>query len=437
MNFTAILPRVILGLGLTVSPAALHAQSRKPSPYVEYRVNRHDTLYDLARRYFADPGAYGVVQRLNRVADPRRMPIGLVLKIPRTLLRQEPITAAIQSLKGNVRVGMSGGAVGMMVHEGDLVETGERSFVSLRLPDDTIVSLPSKTRIRVQRLRRTLLSESVERQFAVQYGRASGTVTPMTDPASSFEFITPRAITSVRGTHFRVGYDPGEAGSRVEVVEGKVGFQAGNGKEQLVQAGFGSDDRLPAPMPLLPPPELAKPDEVQNDERLSFPLRPMAGATGYHLQIARDAGFIDIIDEAFSESPLGEFPALANGTYFVRLTGIDASGLEGKPSTYSFQRRLNRLRTSLEQSRVGRYRQFLFRWQAPDVKAAQYRFQLSRAQNGSDPVVDQTGLADTAFIITDLPDGTYYWRVMSIEASGGRVYTKWSATNELRVGKTK
>ncbi len=433
----SLIPGAVVALVLTACPAALYAQAQQVPPFVEYRVNRDDTLYVLAQRYFADPRAYGVVQRLNRVANPRRMPIGLVLKIPRSLLRQEPIPAVVQSFKGDVRVGTRGAAVGMVVHEGDLVETGERSFVSLRLPDNTAVSLPSKTRIRVQRLRRTLLSESVERQFAVQYGRVTGEVTPMTDPASSFQFTTPRAITSVRGTRFRVGYEPGDANSGVEVVEGKVAFREGDDKEQLVQAGFGSNDRLPTPVPLLAPPDLVDPDKVQDEEGLAFRLRAMAGAAGYHLQIARDAGFIDMVDEAYASGPVGEFSTLPNGTYFVRLTGIDANVLEGKPSVYSFERRLNRLRTSLEQSRVGRYRQFLFRWQTPDVKAAQYRFQLSRAQDGSNPVVDQTGLADNSFIITDLPGGTYYWRVMSIEASGGRIYTKWSAINELRVGEAK
>jgi len=220
-------------------------------------------------------------------------------------------------------------------------------------------------------------------------------------------------------------------------VEGKVAFREGSESEQLVPAGFGSSDRLAAPVALLPPPDLADPAKVQDDEQLSFALRPMANAVGYHFQIARDAGFIDVIDETYADTPTGAFPSLPNGSYFVRLSGIDGNSLEGEPAVYSFERRLNRLRTSLEQSRAGRYRQFLFRWQAPDVKAAQYRFQLSRAKDGSDPVVDQTGLADSFFIVTDLPGGTYYWRVMSVEAADGKVYTKWSATSELRVGEAK
>lgn len=420
-----------LALPLVALPAPLCAKT--PAPPVEYRVNKGDTLHDLAERYFANPASYLVVQRLNNVINPRRMPVGLVLKIPRSLLRRKPIQATIQNYHGTVLVGTRNAAVGMKVGEGTLIETGRRSFVALRLPDGSTVSLPSGSRIHLERLRLTQLTESVERRFVVQRGQATGTVTPMADPESSFQLGTPRAITSVRGTQFRIGYEPESGNSRVEVVEGKVAYRGGKRAEQLVAAGFGLSDRLQTPVPLLAPPALAEPGKVQDEEDLIFALEPVAGAIRYHLQIARDAGFLDMIDESYSDRPESRFPAVANGTYFVRSMAIDANGLEGQPTTYSFERRLNRLHTSLEQGRVGKYRQFLFRWQTPDQTDAQFRFQLSRNADGSNTVVDQAGLKGSSFIITDLPSGTYYWRVMSMNASGSQVYTKWSQTNELRV----
>jgi hypothetical protein len=259
----------------------------------------------------------------------------------------------------------------------------------------------------------------------------------MTDPHSTFEFLTPRAITSVRGTRFRTSYDPASGATKVEVSEGKVAFREAREGEQSVAAGFGTSDALAAPVPLLAPPDLASPDRSQTGEKLAFVARPVAGAARYRFQIARDAGFLDVLDEAYAPTPQAEFPDLPRGTYFVRLAAIDDHDLEGLASTYSFERRRSRLRTSLEESRAGRYRQFLFRWQAPDAPNASFRFQLSRGADGSAPLVDQTGLTGDAFVITDLAAGTYYWRVMSIEAADGQVYTKWSSTNELRVGTVK
>jgi hypothetical protein len=426
--------RASLSALLLAASGSLRAEAPE---HVSYSVNRNDTLYDLARRYFADPASYPAVQKLNRIGNPRRIPVGRVLKIPRSMLRREPIEAVVQSYRGAVLVGAHGASVGLKVREGDLIETGARSFVSLRLPDNTAISLPPGTRVRVERLRRTLLAQSVERRFVVQKGQASGIVTPMTDPHSTFEFLTPRAITSVRGTRFRTSYDPASGATKVEVSEGKVAFREAREGEQSVAAGFGTSDALAAPVPLLAPPDLASPDRSQTGEKLAFVARPVAGAARYRFQIARDAGFLDVLDEAYAPTPQAEFPDLPRGTYFVRLAAIADHDLEGLASTYSFERRRSRLRTSLEESRAGRYRQFLFRWQAPDAPNASFRFQLSRGADGSAPLVDQTGLTGDAFVITDLAAGTYYWRVMSIEAADGQVYTKWSSTNELRVGTVK
>ncbi len=426
--------RASLSALLLAASAGLRAEAPE---HISYSVNRNDTLYDLARRYFADPASYPAVQKLNRIGNPRRIPVGRVLKIPRSMLRREPIEAVVQSYRGSVLVGVRGASVGLRVREGDLIETGARSFVSLRLPDNTAVSLPPGSRVRVERLRRTLLAQSVERRFVVQKGQASGIVTPMKDPHSTFEFLTPRAITSVRGTRFRTSYDPASGATKVEVSEGKVAFREAREREQAVAAGFGTSDALAAPVPLLAPPDLVSPDRSQTEERLDFAARPVAGAVRYRFQIARDAGFLDVLDEAYAPTPQAEFPGLPRGIYFVRLAAIDDHDLEGLASTYSFERRLNRLRTSLEESRAGRYRQFLFRWQAPDAPNASFRFQLSRSADGSAPLVDQTGLTGEAFVITDLAAGNYYWRVMSIETADGNVYTKWSPTSELRVGTAK
>lgn len=412
--------------------------ARSPAEHVEYKVLKGDTLYDLAIRYLANPGGYAVVQKLNRIVNPRRIPTGRTLKIPRALLRQEPIEATVLSYSGKVLVGARTAMVGMKVKEGDLLETADRSFVTLRLPDASTVSLPSRALVMVELLRRTLLADSVERRFTIARGQATGSVTPMTDPHSTFQFQTPRAMTSVRGTRFRVNYDPQDSSSRVEVVEGKVAFRESGQVEQLVAAGFGTKDSLPDPVPLLPPPALTAADKVQDEEALRFALQPVAGAAAYHIQIARDAGFLEAIDETRSDGPEAQFSGIGNGTYFVRSSAIDANGLEGLPSTYSFERRLNRLRTSIEEGRAGKCRQYLFRWDAPDLgpdlAGTQFRFQLSRNPDGSGAVADQTGLKGSSFIITDLPGGTYYWRVMSMTTGPERIYTKWSSTNELRVG---
>ena len=72
---------------LTAAPAA--AQSA-PDTLFRYRVQPGDTLSAMARDYFVN-GDYRTVQTLNRVADPRRLPINSILLVPTRLLRIGPI----------------------------------------------------------------------------------------------------------------------------------------------------------------------------------------------------------------------------------------------------------------------------------------------------------------------------------------------------------
>ena len=40
----------------------------------------------------------------------------------------------------------------------------------------------------------------------------------------------------------------------------------------------------------------------------------------------------------------------------------------------------------------------------------------------------------TSFVVTDLPAGMYYWRVMTLDVAGGRIHEKWTPFQELRIG---
>lgn len=423
---------LMLALAACAAPTAAQTQAQAADVIVRYPVARGENLYTLADRYLTQPSDYRVVQQLNRIADPRRVPIGLELRIPRRLLKREAIRAVVQSYRGQVRIGARSAATGMLVREGDLIETGERSFVTLMLPDDSVIALPSHSAVRVRRLRRTVLGHHLERLFAVEHGRANAIVSPMTDPLSDFQFVAPTATTSVRGTQFRMSYDAAAKRTTGEVLEGKVAFLSPQTGEQLLPAGFGMANDLVAPILLLAPPDLVRADQAQSNEELFFVAKAVAGAARYHVQVGRDADFLEILDEVTTATPEARLASLPDGSYFVRLTAIDANQLEGKPATYAFERRLNRISTSLEESRAGRYRQYLFRWRTPDAPGARYRFQLWDA-DGKVPRVDEIGLTGTSFIITDLPKGRYRWRVMTSEMVDARLFDKWSDYRELRV----
>jgi hypothetical protein len=249
-----------------------------PGDMVRYLVRPGDNLFRLASDYLIRPETYRTVQQLNRVADPLRLPVGKTLLIPRVLLKQEAVRGTVLSWRGAVRIDGRPAATGMPVTEGMLLETGQKSFVTVTLPDDTSIALPSQSAVRVRRLRKVVLDRHVERLFAIERGRASASVTPMTDPASTFQFATPGAVTSVRGTRFRMGYDADAHRATSEVLEGKVGFDPQGRAAQVLPAGFGSASDLDEPVALLPPPRLVEAGAPQTAEALRFAWQPLPGA---------------------------------------------------------------------------------------------------------------------------------------------------------------
>src|SRR5690625_7917170 len=52
-----------------------------------YRVQANDTLIDLAQRYTLEEDNGQILQSLNDVADPKRLPIGKTLVIPFSLIQ--------------------------------------------------------------------------------------------------------------------------------------------------------------------------------------------------------------------------------------------------------------------------------------------------------------------------------------------------------------
>lgn len=404
------------------------------APMVRYVVQPGDTLFRLASAWLIRPETYRQVQRLNQIADPLRLPIGKTLLIPRELLRNEPVRGKVEDARGDVRIDGRPASIGMAVGEGMLLETGPRSFVTLVLPDATSVALPSQSAVRVRRLRRVVLDSHVERLFAIERGRASAQVTPMRDPLSTFQFATPRAVTSVRGTRFRMGYDADSRRATSEVLEGKVGFDSEGKAAETLAAGYGSASDLAGPVALLPVPEWIDVGAAQAAERLHFALRPLPGARAYRVQLAADEGFVHLLDEVVSPHPEAELGPQPDGHYFVRATAIDANGLEGQPAVAAFDRRLvHDLALWVDSGWNGPVRQYVFHWDAPGLDGAQFRFQLVRASKERRPVVDREGLATRLLVGLALDPGRYRWRVESSRMAGTTLERRWSAWQDLRI----
>ncbi|MBL0115683.1 MAG: FecR domain-containing protein [Sphingomonadales bacterium] len=326
-------------------------------------------------------------------------------------------------------------ARGETLGEGAEVETGRNAFVTLRLADGSALAVPSLSVLGLTWLREVNLTGALEREVNVRVGRMRARVTPMTNPDSSFRVVTPVAVSAVRGTEFRVAYRAGQSFSAVEVDNGKVEF-IGAGTRVLISAGFGAvnlNGQQSGALRLLAPPKLDEPDKVQSEEQLHFSLIALAGAESYHVQIARDAGFVENVAEETSQGTEFTMQSLPADSYFVKVSAYDEQALEGMADTYTFERRRNIISGKIEAG--SDKRQLRFRWDNTSDGLASYRFQLVRKSEPSLTVVDETGLNEKFLSVSNVSPGDYAWRVGSQLIANGKVIMTWTEPQTFHVTK--
>jgi hypothetical protein len=441
-------------LGVSPADAQTALDARATAAYV---TAAGDTLYEVAQRYLTDAGGWRVLARLNHLSAPRRLPAGMTLRLPLALLRRDATSASIVALSGLVTARWHGSThgegtapsvpllPGRTLGENDSISTGPDGFATLELDDGSYVTLVPNSRILLSSLRKMALTGIEDHVIELEKGEVSNEVTHAKQPGDRFEVRTPSIVAGVRGTRFRVNET--SSMTAVEVLAGTVavgksananasahpnanpnaGAMRSGAPSQFVGAGQGSatpnGGAVGAPQPLLPAPTLVDPSKVQDGKKVTFSVAPAAGASGYRIQIARDADLLDLIRDARVAVPRASFADVPDGTYFVRISSIDDNGLEGLPRIYAFERRANELSASASADDRAGLHEYRFAWRAsradPDTR---FRLVLSRYPDLRDPLVDAVDLAASTFVVSDLPPGDYYWRVVSEQYDHGRFY---------------
>ena len=436
---------------LASSALSAHAQAR-PDPLAEapmaYVVRRGDTLIELARTYLNRPSDYRQLQRQNRVANPRRLTPGRTLNIPTELLRTRPDPAQLESYHGQVVIQRGGQPqtlrVGMAVAEGDVVITGNNAFARVAMSDGSHAVVPSNSRILIERLRRFDINDQPDHRLTIQRGRLENNVQPRQSPGT-YRVTTPAAVSAVRGTSFRVAFDEVTGASATGVLEGRVATVA-KGADELVlnDAGNGVVVSLGGGVAtasaLLPSPTLVDPAKLQTDPKLNFEISLPQGTRSVRGRIGNDAGLTQPVLEGESQSAILSFDELAEGRWFIRLTAVSADGLEGRPHTYDFIRARNGVEgLAIAEGQDQGFRTYRFGWRGVGEGEARFRFQLWRqnAQGEQDgPImVDHPGIEETNFTLTDLPPGTYSWRVEGVRHRFGHRLAVWSDAETLTISR--
>lgn len=404
-------------------------------PVYPHVIAPGDTLIALGRRYLDNPAAWPELARLNRVHDPRRMPVGRTLQIPLRLMRGEPAPATVTAVTGQVLVAGQAAALGQAVAEGQQLQTGPDGQVSVRLVDGTVLRLRSAAQVRIDESRQVPATDAARSGVQLERGRVEVDARPPRAGQPGFRIGTPQGVLGVRGTEFRVDSDPTR--TLAEVLTGAVGVagvgaaqggRSGRGAEQRLAAGYGAvidaQGRVTPPVPLLPAPDLGALPAVHERPLVRLQLTTQPGALGYRVQVARDEQFDEVLADVLSPTPEVRIAGLADGRYPMRVRAVGAQGLEGRDSRAVLQLKA-RPEPPLPRSPPSRAvitgARVDFAWTASS-EAHRYRLQLARtgtdAQLFPPPLHDVRDLQAQAHSLDGVLPGTYVWRLASVRADG-------------------
>ena len=391
-----------------------------PPDEFHYYAQPRDTLIGVSRRLLRDPRRWPEVQRHNHIIDPRRIPPGSILAIPYEWLRLSVESATVTDLAGAVdRDGRSLNP-GDRLGPGSVIHTGEDGSVTLDLADGSVVTLHKSSTLELDEMARVAGTDSARSiRLHLRSGRVEARVKPHRD-VGRFEIQTPVAVSAVRGTEFRNGFDEADRRSTAETLEGAVGVAGATGSV-AIPAGFGTrveQDRAPLPpVALLSPPNLAGVDERQSAPAVQLQWAAVAGARAYRVQVAAEPGFKSLSeDRAIPDTAVAL--SVADGEHWLRVRSIDTLGLEGVDAVRHFTRHRLPPAPALSAPSAGTrvFGTVHLAWQASEP-TPWYAVQVSNDPSFESMVIDRR-LETAALDLDVLPPGGYFWRVASVSASG-------------------
>jgi hypothetical protein len=344
----------IFAAGMAVASSISWAQMTEP--YASYTVTAADTVQTLSRTLLNDPTQWANLARLNRMANANALQAGQVLQIPKSLLNfnsQPRITVqgVVKSTIGDVKIGGQTILAGAVVSEGSRIETSANGSAVVELADGSRMQLMPKTLAEVTSQHGYALRDPSSSASTTWFSGAIRLVSGVLDTlankqanrATPLNIITATSVVGVRGTQFRVAYeDPASGAARTEVLEGKV--QADNptqGATASLNTGFGAavkrDEReikVVALLPAMPsgqlPQEILRIVGSRNEpEQAMWTVGLVKGASGYRAQFASDAKFNELEGDVKSNSNTMDVTGIRNGSYYARVRGFDAAGIEG------------------------------------------------------------------------------------------------------------
>ena len=313
-----------------------------------YRVQAGDTCAGIALRVYGDEKRIDLIHDSN--ADlgppPHALAPGRVLVLPKlkTPERGGP-DARVSRIRNRVEVQVPEPRPAKLedpLVRGNRVGTEVASGADVTFRDETQVRLGERTLVVILGDRRSNAAVVSSAETMLVSGELRARLGALSGRGAPTRVETKGAAVAMTNGEAKVSVDPAEA-TRLAVYDGRSQISAQQKTVALVP-GFGSKAELgkpptpPRPLPPAPrwvvrPPEiLVTPRETAN---LAATVARGEGkgpeVATWHVQMASDAAFEDLLvdERAPLDAPRVEARELRPGTYFTRVSAIDADLFEG------------------------------------------------------------------------------------------------------------
>ena len=394
-----------------------------------YVTRPGDTLAAIATKFTEAQSNWTTIGRLNGISQDTRLAVGTLIHVPADLLTDQPAEARVVALSGSAtvtnvdktQVRLLSGA---RVTEGMQLETSANGFITLEFADHSRISLPSNSLIRITTLRATRYTRSPRTAITIVHGSVESTVSPLKENKGSFRIVSPSAVAGVRGTHFRVAVLANGSTANA-LFDGVIELERPAFPQRtILQRGYGNvvgANGIGAATTLLSAPNLRIPPESRDSNEVRFQLTPEPGAAAYHLQVASDIEAQRPFIEARSTSPLLTLTNIEDGNYSLRLSAIDANGIEGysRVVPVSLQHKIMSTNSGDVPSApaIGSSdpQQLTLQWHS--APAGEFRIQIARDRAFSWLLFNTTTTVPTLSLPRP-PFGTYYARVQRKNRDG-------------------
>ncbi len=387
-----------------------------------YTVRPGDNLINLGKKHLVSPDTWREVQRINQIKNPYRIPVGAVLRVPLTLVKQSAATAEVIFVSGKVLIQQSSGQeapaiAGQKLAAGTQLSSHDKSKLVIRFADGTTATMGSNSILVLDSLSLYSGGVMVDTKLRLQQGQVETHANPQHADGNRTQIITPTAIAAVRGTEFRVMTN--QNATTQETLDGQVAFSA---SEQTVNVdkGYGSLAELGKP-PLIPVALLAAVNT--NGMQTSFEVLPvqfslptLSGSVIWEGEVSSDVAFNQVVAESTSSGGEIVFGDLPNGHYFLKIRAKDQYGIAGYDAIHPFIVRARPFApdlTSPPSNSVVRESQPELIWQQV-VDAHRYVVQLSKDIDFKQIIEAQQTDKTMIKLHYSLEAGEYYWRVASV-----------------------